>query len=457
MKNKIHLWLLLPLGLSALASCSSSTTYADGSGEKEEAALKGFLLKARESFSMKGDKVQNVTDLSGNPLFKNTYDYDYLFVGGNRGKVYQTYGYYSGGQKQTSTMSFARSEDGYIAREYINYKNEIGYSKVADTDGYYAFYDQYFTNPFEIVDVDDFSSSSSEGKTTYSLVKSKINMFDYFLTGNSEPLSSLALVSDGSSWYVNTVSSTFIGRTKQENSEYARCTWTYQGNYVLSKIGETVIEGPSASKKKENVALQSAFSSINDNFTLTCVLALSSDLSTPLQTKVSYFDGSSYYIDLDSTKDDKASDYLYHVDPFSPEDSRLYEYRYNDASKLWVKSSNDSESSYNVDPMGKELFAPHLKEMSVDLFAEGMDKDDYFVVTNDYALAYIGEGFFSDGELLPYFSYGYGIDGKVKLNDDGGLTAVLSFYMPISNSYIPVTYTITYSNIGSTSIPEVDL
>lgn len=457
MQNKHHLWLLLPLGLSALASCSSSTAYASGSGDTEEATLKEFLTKARESFSMKGDKIQNVTDLSGNALFTNTYDYDYLFLGGEKGKVYQTYGYYSGGQRQTSTMSFARSEDGYIAREYINYKNEIGYSKVADSDGYYAFYDQYFTNPFEVVDANDFSFSSLEGKTTYSLAKGKINIFDYFLTGNSEPLSSLDLVYDGSSWSINTLSTTFTGRTKKENDEYARCTWTYQGSFVLSKIGETVIDGPSVSKKKENVALQKAFSSINDNFTLTCVLALSSDLSTPLQTKVSYFDGASYYIDLDSTKDDKASDYLYHVDPFSPEDPHLYEYRYNDTSKLWVKSSNDSESSYNVDPMGKELFTPHVKDMSVDLFTEGMDKEDYFAVTNEYALAYIGEGFFSDGELLPYFSYGYGIDAKVKINDDGGLTAVLSFYMPVSNSYIPVTYTITYSDIGSTSIPEVDL
>ena len=94
--------------------------------------------------------------------------------------------------------------------------------------------------------------------------------------------------------------------------------------------------------------------------------------------------------------------------------------------------------------------------MSIDLFAEGMDKDDWFEMDNQPAAPYLGQGFFSAGEMLPYYSYGYGAGGKIKVLDDG-IKISLPFYMPVSSSYALVNYDVTYSRIGSTVLPEVDL
>ncbi len=453
MKEKRKWLFVVPLSL-ALASCatpSSVSALVDAGHE----ILRSFLTQARKGFAMKGEKIQKVVDMSGEALFENTYSYDFQFQSEGHERINHVYSYPYSGQTQTETYSLSRSPDGYVAREYVDYKNEIAYSKVTDDDGYYSFYDEYFTNPFAIVDGKDFAYSAEEGKTVFTLCQTKLNSFDYFLTGNSQPLSSLSLSYDGESWSVHSLSSLFTGRTKKEDGTYIRCQWRFESSFALSSIGTLTLEGAKPSKVRENVALENAFASVGDNFTLTCVLTLTSDPSTPLQTKVSYFDGESYYIDLNADKDDPSEDYLYHADPFDPTDL-LYEYRYDESSRLWIQSPCDESSSYNVAPQTKKLFTPHLGDISVDLFTEGMDRDDYFSCDNDYAAAYIGEGFFSDGELLPYFSFGYGDGAKVKVGD-GTLTAILPFYLPSSSSYTPVTYTITYSHLGSTVLPEVDL
>lgn len=445
----------LTLCLPALALASCAGIPVDAENQEGERELSSFLEAARKGFAMKGDKIQKVVDLSGNPLFENTYSYDYQFDSGDHPKIYESYSYPSGGQQVTETMSLCRSDDGYVAREYINYKNEVAYAKVPGDDGYYAFYDEYFTNPFAILDVADFSFASSEGATVYSLANSKLNAFDYFLTGNLQPLASIDLVHSGESWNIQMTSVVFTGRTQKENKEYQRCRWTFVSDLALSSLGDVHLKGATPNKKRENVLLRQALDAIKDNFTLTCVLSLASDPSTPIQTKVSYFDGESYYIDLEASKDDATQDYLYHKDPFSDSDL-LYEYRYDSSSRLWIQSPKDEESSYNVNPQPKSLFTPHLDEVSIDLFAEGMDKDDWFEMDNQPAAPYLGEGFFSAGEMLPYYSYGYGAGGKIKALDDG-IKVSLPFYMPVSSSYALVNYDLTYSHIGSTVLPEVDL
>lgn len=442
------------LPLLALASCAQNIQ-AGAVVEKGEGELASFLETARKGFAMKGDKIQKVVDLSGNALFQNTYSYDYQFDSGDHPKVKEIYSYPSGGQIVSETMNLSRSEDGYVSREYVNYKNEIGYSKLADDYGYYSFYDEYFTNPFAMVDASDFAIEAIEGGVSYSLASGKLNAFDYFLTGNAQPLSSIDLVHKGESWSIEMTSVVFTGRTKKDDNEYQRCQWTFVSDLALSNLGEVHLEGATPNKKRENVALRNALDSIKDNFTLTCTLSLASDPSTPIQTKVSYFDGEAYYIDLEASDDDKTQDYLYHKDPFSDSDL-LYEYKYDSASRLWIQSSKDEESSYNVDPSTKSLFTPHLGDVSIDLFAEGMDKDDCFAMDNDSAAPYIGEGFFSDGEMLPYYTYGYGAGAKIKVLDEG-IAVSLPFYMPVSSSYVLVNYDITYSHVGTTVLPEVDL
>jgi len=442
-------------------SSSSSDTQSSQTGELSETErLSQFITKARTGFKFMGKKNQNCKDLSGNDLFTNTYSYNYSFENDESGtKTKQRYVYKYNGENQSTTIQVVRSPDGYVAQEYVNYKNEISYYKITDDDGYYSFYDEYFSNPFLIVDVDDFTFLAKEGGAcSYSLEDDKLNSFDYFLTGNSEPLTNLTLtVKEDGTGSITSQSVGFSGRTKDEEGNYIRCSWTFESSFTLSELGSVVLEGATVSEAKDNSDLASILENVNDNFTLTCSL-VSPETGEEVGTKkISYFDGESYYIKSSSDDNTMVNDYLYHKDPFNSEDDSLYEYRYDEASKLWHKSGTSESTSYNVSPQKKDVFVPHLKEMSKDIFNEKTNQDGYYVVNNEDAKPFAGEGFFSDAEVLPYFSLGYGSKAKIK-KEGNDVIALVDFYYPYdSSTVLNVQYKAVYSNIGSTAIPDVDL
>lgn len=449
--------------LSAFSLCGCATSGgASLSTEtnKDGTSLDAFIKKARSGFKFNGEKKQNCFDLKDNFLFTNTFSYDYSFENSEKAiRTSQNYTYKYKGEDQTLSVDVVRSPDGYVAYDFVNYKNEIDYFKVPDSDGYYSFYDQFFMNPFLIVDSSDFIRvSTTEEGTTYSLKEQKIDSFDYFLSGNSEPLTELNLfISKEGIGEIYSKSTTFVGRTKDDAGNYIRCSWSFESSFTLSSLGEVTLEGVVTSAKKENKELEEIFSSVNDNFTLTCSLLSPSTGEEIGGKKVSYFDGESYYVKADITDTSLTNDFLYHVDPFNNKDKRLFEYRYDKDSKLWHKADTSSETSYNISPQTKDIFVPHLKEMSVDIFSTAKDEEGYFNVRSADALSFSALGFFSDGELLSYFALGYVTGAKLKKEGEN-VIALIDFYVPYdSTSVLSATYKAVYSDIGKTSIPEVDL
>ena len=456
--------LIVLFAIVALDSCSgtpSSSAQESQSGNLSETErLSQFISKARIGFKFMGKKNQNCKDLSGNDLFTNTYSYNYSFENGESGvRTKQRLVYKYNGENQSASIQVSRSPDGYVAQEYVNYKNEIAYYKISDDDGYYSFYDEYFTNPFLVVDSEDFTFLAQEEDTySYSLANDKLDTFDYFLTGNNEPLSELVItVKEDGTGSIRSKSVSFTGRTKDEEGNYIRCSWTFESNFTLSNLGAVTIEGATTSEAKENSELFAILNSVDDNFTLTCSL-VSPETGEEVGTKkISYFDGESYYIKSSSDDNTMVNDYLYHKDPFNGEDDSLYEYRYDEASKLWHKSDTSESTNYNVTPQKKDVFVPHLKEMSKDIFNETANQEGYYAVDNEDAKAFAGEGFFSDAEVLPYFSLGYGSKAKIK-KEGNDVVALVDFYYPYdSSTLLSVQYKAVYSSIGTTSIPEVDL
>ena len=446
--------LFLLVSVLALTGCNNVSV---PDKEKTEISdLQKAIINLRSGFHMSGIKEQICLSSENEELFRNKFKYDYSFENSNEEiATNQKYTFTYAGKEQDIEISVVRDPDGFAAQRYVNYKNEIGFYRISD-NGYYSYYDDYFMNPFLLIEETDLTKTKEEnGEVIYSLFKDKLDLFDYYLTGNSFPLQSVELTfKDNVLTSAKTVSSKFTGSTKDTSTGfYIPCSWTYVANLSFENIGKTVIEGPKKSEEPKIEKLDKLFSSVKDNFTLEATMSLKGE-SAPLNSKTSYFDGSSYYIEMD--KEDKTKDYLYHEDPFK-KDGLLYEYKFNSDSKLWEKSSNSSYSSYNIDPHDKSIFVPHLKDMSSSLFFKQADEDGYFWCNNDYAQAFIGEGFFSDGELLSYFSEGYVTEAKLK-EDNGDIIVSLDFYFPYDSSTIlEMTYTAKYSHIGTTKIPDVDL
>ena len=80
------------------------------------------------------------------------------------------------------------------------------------------------------------------------------------------------------------------------------------------------------------------------------------------------------------------------------------------------------------------------------------------MVNNQNAAPFIGSGFLSELENIPYFTLGYGHDASFTYDEASEtITVTLPFYVAISGYYYDMGYKLTYSNIGTTKLPEVAL
>ena len=139
---------------------------------------------------------------------------------------------------------------------------------------------------------------------------------------------------------------------------------------------------------------------------------------------------------------------------YKEEDGKLIEYSFNETNGVFVKSPNTSSTSYNIDPKDKSYFIPHLNEVSGDLFSK---EGDTYVVNNVNADGYIGLGFLSDFEMVPYFMYGFGHDSSFTYDlENNSITIDLPFYLALEGYYYSMGYRLTYTNLGTTEIGEVE-
>ena len=264
MKKKL---LLIPT-FFLITACGQTTV------EKEEVSHEQELINiGSKGFAFKGKREQKVIDLEGNDLFTNTEEMDYSFENSDEHvRTNQTFKYWSNGKQYSSTINFAKSPDGFVSQEYTNYKNEISYYKVANTDGYYLYYDELFSNPFLILNEEDLilvEAESNDDNKVYLVNESKDDLFDYYLTGGSRPLLNSKLYFEGNVLkQVKEESIVYTGKTKDtETGKYIPVTWQYFTTIDVTDFGNKTIEAPEVSDKETNAELRTILDKVNDNLT----------------------------------------------------------------------------------------------------------------------------------------------------------------------------------------------
>lgn len=451
MKKKL---ILVVSCLTCLCSCNGT------SKEETKNPLSEVISLLREGFRLEGSIVTSVTNSNDNShMFDNTYNYEYEFDNSSRAKVHQAINYMYNGEEQNYEISVCRDDDGYIAYETINYKNELTTYPMVDSSGYYQDYDKLFTNPFLLVFESDFLESEEENGV-YLLSEDKISLVNYYLCGSDSPLIELKLSfeEDYSLVKIETTSVTFKGKSYDStDKKYYPSTWVDKGNFELYDLGSTFIETPSVSETIENKELSDIFGKVKDNYTYTntiSILAENPEDNVVSSNTTAYFDGSGYYVH-DNTASDTSSDVYYGKDLFTSDDL-FYKYCYDSTSKLWVKESTDSSTSFNVTPQDKSYFIPRISEMSVSIFDESKDGDGYYVVNNEDALATIGRGFIAEINDLYYFELGYCYAAKIREYEDN-IEFIVDFYFVYSSYIYGIEYKGVYSSIGETTLPDLDI
>lgn len=438
--------LCLAISTSFLFSCN-------GNSNENLNEIDAFLVGAKKGFIAETASKQHVLKKnSDEEMYVNLYNYDYTFSNFDRAKTVQQITYTQNGVENTSSIKVARSDDGYCANEYINYKNEISYSPIADSDGNYNLYDKYYSNPFLYVEARDFTLVKEDGNThIYSFNKDKYALLNYFMIGSNIILNDVTFtfVDNEISRVDSTSTKTGVTAYDYDLKQYVKGDVYYTQYTRISNVGIDKVDPIEVSEKNENHdEISTVLNKVNDNFTMDFSLIYNE--ATLLAKKTSYFDGTAYYYDSDTTKDDLTEDYIFKKDVFA-QDDKLYQYSYNSDSSSWVETSIDSTTSYNVSPRGKEYFIPHLNEVSPNLFIK---EDGIYKINNKYAVAFVGNGFLSDCESSSFFALGYGLDCSFTYSETNNeLDINIPFYYYMDSTYLLLTANIHYRNIGSTSLP----
>ena len=461
MKKKILMFSFLVVSL--LSSCAGGGGLKNSQNNSPLAAnntednsadttIKDFLSKARKGFVFKTTSNQRVFDKTTNKeLFVNQTNYEYTFDDSNGSRVSQKVSVV-GGSTGPVELNVVRDENGYVAREYINYKNEVDLSRLVDENYYYVRYDESFINPFLLLEESDFVPSETES-SVYLLSDSKINIFEYFLESRGLPMEEIKFVFEGNE-LKQMVSKTISREGKALNSEtktYSEAYWYYEDVATLTELGTAKIESikPSEASDAKN-EVEEILGKVNDNFTLRMSIIADGEVVDETTDKISYFDGTNYYIDYEVGDESKDQDSYYQLDG-----DKYTLYSYNSEYDVFMEALNTSSTSFNIDPKDKSYFVPHLSEISGDLFRK---RGENYIVNNQNAAPFIGSGFLSDLENIPYFTLGYGHDASFTYDETSEtITVTLPFYVAISGYYFDMGYKLTYSNIGTTKLPEVAL
>lgn len=421
---------------------------------EEESFIKTFLEKARSSFEMDSTSRQIVTNsATKEKMFENVTSYHYIFEDKEGARVDQTISFKQNGEDEEARVAFKRNEDGYVAQEYVNYKNEVDEFLVLDDEGNASMYDQYFYNPFHFIFEEDLIQDETNS-SLYHLNSKKVTKFEYFLEAKGVASESVDFLFEEKELKSITLKSHEISGKAHDPQEgiYVPASWVYEDTLLISKLGEAQVESPILSERNEyQEEISQLFNKVGDNYTLTLSLTVKDGEASDETTQVVYFDGESCYVDNNKALLGHEGNKLYKKDDFK-DDGLLYEYEFNE-SKSWSLTKNSEAGSYNISPKDKTYFSPHVKEINPALFTKSKF-DKSYECNNDYAKAFVGAGFFSDFNALPFFSYGYGLGATVKY-DSGqkALVASLPFYYVLNGGLYELVYEISYSNLGTTSLP----
>lgn len=447
------------LSCSQVEASSQSSSESQISSEKEEIPQYVYteIKKAAQSYTLKAKESETLSKKDGSNMFTNVYQYDITNVRGERPAFKETLSQQTSNGTSATTISYVRGSRGYASNLYLDYKNELVEEEITE-DGSKVDFDIDYANPFSLLINEDIVESSENGK--YEIAESKRALFLHYLLGTVYSTSSVTLSFTGETLTGMEIKSDNYEIIYQDayTNQYIVCDLTYTVDIRLSKIGSSSIDliTPVSSNEKEREdILKNAFKNMGNNFTAIVNSHYQDEEPDTYFDTYFYYDGSKIYHQSSLSDESKRFDLYYKPDSERGE-GVLYLYDYDEDNNVWIYNEPKYSASYNVDPQSYAYMSPYFSEIAPELFTYQKDKNRY-VCDVEEAIGHLGNAFLGGTYRTSYFTNGEGNQAEIYLSSDNSKVEkiVIGYEATDDQGYdISRSYTIKYTNIGTTSIPS---
>lgn len=447
MNRKINLLMVLPTLL--LASCSETHTVPE--------YVSSFLSEANKSYTLLAKEKEIVNRTDGSLLFENSYNYSILSTSGDNARIKETLSYTKNGETNVQNINFVKDSDGYVATEALNYKNEV-VTKVYRSNNSKVIYDNEYRNPFSLLSKADFTYVE-DGK--YRLNDLKTSLFTYYLLGIDYKMENVYFnFTDEKIDTITMNSGVYDGATQDANTcNYIKIKYSYSTEIFVSDVGTTQIKGLSkqASRNAEKEAiLKSALSELSGNYTITMNEHDRDEKANTEYDSIWYFNGSDKVYHRQSADTEVRNyDLYYKVDKTIADDDKLRYFDFNEETGKWDYVKPTYSQSYNVDPKTYDYFVLKCLDIAPELFKYDSENNK-FVCDNSYVLGYMGNYLLPGSYAISYFTNGEGDKAEIFLNSSNKIKKIVVgyTYTDPQGYEIPRDMDMTFSNIGTTEIPD---
>lgn len=356
-----------------------------------------------------------------------------------------------------------QGEDGSGYFLDLTYENEIIETQAIDDKGAVANFGLYYGNPFAYITEDDFTKIDD---SKYSLSKEKASFISSRLFGALDDIF-YALIEE-TTFHIENGKLTKINLKPfdvdtqiQMGYENVECIIDANVDMRISEIGTAKVDAPTKKvAKAEHAPLASALSAVNRNYTLIVKEEIeSTSLLTGAYSSDSY-ESHFYFADdylfwrpgylADYPEYDPAVDAVVKFNS----DNSVTGYGLDEATNTWTTAALFANGLSAVNSNKVTDFVPVVSEIAAEVFNYDAENDIYTIVPE--LVAYIGVDCF-----IPLITaaqtkelWGNGTDCSIKLENGAIKEIVINYYFNNQFNEISGTFTLEYSNIGTTTLPS---
>ena len=389
-----------------------------------------------------------ITDEKASTKYDIDYTYENREVTGLERKVYA----YEADESRYEWANdlLVEGEDGYAYYNELSYDNTIVNVAASNGSGLDVNYGYFCDNPFRYLNSSDFEKIDDN---TYELERKKASHFASKLFSPIDDVFDEVIKKATFTFDKDILTKIEIEPVQIE----AYDTFGIDNRYYLldTKVELNVSDIGTASIKRletkphkdEHNALNEAFDKIQDNYTLN--IAYDFKLDNVEQETIYYqfyYTKDGLFWKCDNLSDPTEADLLIKYN----EDGTTTPYAYDVASQSFTTSAAQSNygSLFNAP---KELYIPLVKEVAAEVFNYNSENQEYHIC--DELKTFIGIECFIPSCVAIRELNGYGTDCVVKLDNNSLSEVAISYYRRDSFSDETGTFTLTYSNVGTTVLP----
>lgn len=453
MKRKCIAILSSILTILTLGSCQNNNQGKDVLESTLESLAKGVHLEGKID-----ETASFLSGYQGTLTGEKTstrYDIDYTFE--NRdltGIERKVYAYEQDGTRyEWANDTLVEGEDGLAYYNELGYENKIVNVPATNGTNLDVNYGYFCDNPFRYLNASDFTKVDDN---TYNLDRKKASYVASKLFSSIDEVFDEVIDSAKFTFNNNTLTNIELQPKQMETYD----TFGIENRYFLldakaeiqvSKIGDASITRLETRPHLDvHDPLNSAFKAINDNYTLDITYNFKMDnvSQEPIYYKF-YYTKDGLFWKCDNETNPTEADLLI---KYNDKDDTTTPYGYDSENNKFTTSAALSNGYSQLVNAPKSLYVPIVNGVAGEIFDFDSSKNEYHIY--EALKTYIGADCFVPSCASIRELNGYGTDCVIKLKQDNSLDKIdISYYRRDSFSDESGTFTLSYSNVGTTSLP----